>query len=232
MPPNENASITIISPPQICAAQRASGATLRLLRLSQKCHIFSVASHNSPWPSCGSTSTTQSEFTPGCSVRALACAGVPRPPSRLLMTCERRATGLASKRGRRSQPNSKRPQTVESMAHSSASPCTSRGLAATLSSPPLETTCHTRSTHSRRYPRTTVEGDIFIRCPTTGQPVPTGFHTRTVVFHKPKYVCTAPLVKKITDGTAALNQSAICCVAATECRRLREFSSTETASLH
>ena len=25
-------------------------------------------------------------------------------------------------------------------------------------------------------------GDIFIRCPTTGRPVPTGLHTGTVVF--------------------------------------------------
>jgi hypothetical protein len=74
--------------------------------LSQKCHIHTMVSHNNPWPSCGgSTSTTQSEFTPGCSVRALARAGVPRPPYRRLITCARRATGLASKRGKRSPLN-------------------------------------------------------------------------------------------------------------------------------
>jgi hypothetical protein len=32
-------------------------------------------------------------------------------------------------------------------------------------------------------PEDGIKGDIFIRCPTTGQPVPTGFHTDTVVFH-------------------------------------------------
>ena len=31
-------------------------------------------------------------------------------------------------------------------------------------------------------PKDGIKGDIFIRCPTTGQPVPTGLHTGTVVF--------------------------------------------------
>jgi hypothetical protein len=31
-------------------------------------------------------------------------------------------------------------------------------------------------------PKDDIKGDIFIRCPTTGQPVPTGLHTGTVVF--------------------------------------------------
>lgn len=69
--------------------------------LSQKCHIHKMTSHNNPWPSCGSTSTTQSEFTRGCSVRALARAGVPRPLKSWRITCERSATGLGSKPGKR-----------------------------------------------------------------------------------------------------------------------------------
>ena len=32
-------------------------------------------------------------------------------------------------------------------------------------------------------PKDDIKGDIFIRCPITGQPVPTGLHTGTVVFH-------------------------------------------------
>ena len=32
-------------------------------------------------------------------------------------------------------------------------------------------------------PKDVIKGDIFILCPTTGQPVPTGLHTDTVVFH-------------------------------------------------
>jgi hypothetical protein len=32
-------------------------------------------------------------------------------------------------------------------------------------------------------PKHGINGDIFIRCPTTGQPVPTGLDTETVVFH-------------------------------------------------
>jgi hypothetical protein len=32
-------------------------------------------------------------------------------------------------------------------------------------------------------PKDGIEGDIFIRCPTTGQAVPTGLHTATVVFN-------------------------------------------------
>ena len=31
-------------------------------------------------------------------------------------------------------------------------------------------------------PEDGIKGDIFIRCPNTGQPVPTGLHTGTVVF--------------------------------------------------
>jgi hypothetical protein len=31
-------------------------------------------------------------------------------------------------------------------------------------------------------PNDAIKGDIFIRCPTTGQPIPTGLHTGTVVF--------------------------------------------------
>jgi len=31
-------------------------------------------------------------------------------------------------------------------------------------------------------PNDGIKGDIFIRCPITGQPVPTGLHTGTVVF--------------------------------------------------
>src|SRR5262250_2902573 len=31
-------------------------------------------------------------------------------------------------------------------------------------------------------PKDGIKGDIFIPCPTTGQPVPTGLHTGTVVF--------------------------------------------------
>ena len=36
-----------------------------------------------------------------CSMRALARAGVPRPPGRWLITCELRATGLVSNPGKR-----------------------------------------------------------------------------------------------------------------------------------
>ena len=32
-------------------------------------------------------------------------------------------------------------------------------------------------------PKDAIKGDIFILCPTTGKPVPTGLHTDTVVFH-------------------------------------------------
>jgi hypothetical protein len=31
-------------------------------------------------------------------------------------------------------------------------------------------------------PGDSIKGDIFIRCPTTGKPVPTGLHKGTVVF--------------------------------------------------
>ena len=48
---------------------------------------------------------TQCEFMPGCFARALAREGVPRPPSRRLITCARRATGLASEPGKRSPLN-------------------------------------------------------------------------------------------------------------------------------
>ena len=65
-------------------------------------------------------------------------------------------------------------------------------------------------------PEDGIKGDIDIRCPTTGQPVPTGLHTGTVVFDtlpKIEMRMRCPACQKITGGTApgfgsskALNQ--------------------------
>ena len=180
-----------------------------------------MVSHSSPSPSCGgSTSTTQSEFTPGCSVRALARAGVPRPPWTRRITCARRATGLASKPGEavaaELTPLNKRDRDPRRVAGQNVSPSTFTGLAPKLRPHPHSATCRTRSTQSCRYPRTTSRATSSSDARPRGnrfQPASTPGPWCLIHFQKSECVCTALLVKKTTGGTApgpwswkALNQ--------------------------
>jgi hypothetical protein len=123
---------------------------------------------------------TQYEFTPGCSVRALGRAGVLRLPERRPIACEQKAIGLASKPGKLSQPNSNRPRALSEKGMAAPN-----GTAAHMW--PCRAVADHRGCHASLAERclavtNDVKGDIFMRCPTTGQPVPIGFHTGTTAF--------------------------------------------------
>jgi hypothetical protein len=117
---------------------------------------------------CGSTLMTRYEFTPGCSVRALVRAGVPRSPERRPIACEQEATGLVSKPGKLSQPNSNRPRPLSErrMAAPNGSaahtwPCP-RGMTDHRAVMPYLLDVVLPSPHD-------VKGNVFMRCATTGQ---------------------------------------------------------------
>lgn len=153
---------------------------------------------------CGSTLMTRYEFTPGCSVRALVRAGVPRSPERRPIACEQEATGLVLKPGKLSQPNSNRPRplserrmAVPNGAAAHTWPCPRavtdhRGCDALLAGRCLAVT-----------PRR--QRQRLMRSATTGQPVAIALQpgpSHLLHLQKSKRVCAAPLVKKVAGGIA------------------------------
>ena len=121
----------------------------------------------------------------GCSARALARSEAGGQFARQLITYAPLETGLASKPGKRSPRNWRRPtkRNRRSSPHAEQAPTCISGL--------LQQSCNRTHIGYMPYsldailplPKDAIKGDIFILCPTTGQPVPTGLHTDTVVFH-------------------------------------------------